>query len=253
MTQLDLAMAAEVSTRHLSCLETGRARPSEDMVLLLAANLDVPLREQNAMLEAAGFEHLFDEPSLAEGLDPVLSFALERMLAKHEPYPMFVMNRRYDILRCNHGAARMLRHLNVDPAARPNAYRLLFDPALGRPFVADWPRAGRALLSRLHREALHRPEDGSLHELVEALLAYPDVPETWRQPDFSIPNLPTYALQLDMGGQALRFLTTVTAFNAPSNVTLEELRIESWFPLDPATDAVCAAADRDLRVPSANE
>jgi len=242
MSQLDLALAAEVSTRHLSFLENGRAQPSEEMLLRLAANLDVPLREQNAMLRAAGFEDLFDEPSVDEGLDPPIAFALERMFAQHEPFPMVAMNRRYDVLRMNHGAQRMLLRFVAEPAAvtEPlNAFRFLFDPQLARPYVVDWPHAGRALLSRLHREALHRPEDEGLSALVDELLAFPDVPAHWRQPDLSIPNAATYSFGLKRGDLELRFLSTITVFSAPHNVTLEELQLESYFPLDAATEEAC--------------
>lgn len=241
MTQLDLALAADVSTRHLSFLENGRAKPSEEMVLVLAAKLDVPLREQNAFLEAAGFTPRFEEPTLEGEIDPAIAAALERMFAQHEPYPMVAMNRHYDILRHNHGFAGLLRLLvpGTDALKRErNGYRLLFDPELARPSIVGWPVAGRALLSRLHREALHRPEDTGLRELVDDLFAYDGVPSEWRQPDFGIANLPTFAFRVRHGDHVLGFLTAVTTFSAPSNVTLEELQMEAYFPLDDATDRI---------------
>ncbi|MEM1414209.1 MAG: helix-turn-helix transcriptional regulator [Myxococcota bacterium] len=237
MTQLDLALAADVSTRHLSYLENGRAKPSREMVLVLGAKLDLPLREQNAFFEAAGFAPPFPEPSVDGELDPPIAFALERMFAHHEPYPMVAMNRRYDILRHNHGFAKLIAPLGAEALSKPlNAFHMLFDPALARPLVVDWPRTARALLSRLHRESLHRPKDPSLASLLEEMLAYPDVPAEWRQPDFATASLPTFSLGLRWGGATLRLLTTVTAFSAPGNVTLEELQIEAYFPLDEATE-----------------
>ncbi len=95
------------------------------------------------------------------------------------------------------------------------------------------------MLSRLHREALHRPEDGALGELCDALLAYPGVPASWRQPDFSQPSTAAFSVRLRRGDLALSFLTAMTSFSAPQNITLEELQIESYFPLDEATDAAC--------------
>jgi MmyB-like transcription regulator ligand binding domain len=105
--------------------------------------------------------------------------------------------------------------------------------------MLDWERVARALLSRLHREALARPSDGDLAALVQALLEYPDVPESFRQPDFSQPSEPTISFRVRAGDHELAFLTTVTVFNAPQNVTLEEVRLESYFPLDDATARAC--------------
>jgi hypothetical protein len=123
--------------------------------------------------------------------------------------------------------------------ARPNLFVLLFDARLSRSFVVDWPRAAHAMVSRLHRETLAHPEDEGLSALLRALLEYPDVPEAWRQPDFSAPNDPTMTFRLKRDDLELAFLSTMTVFNAPQNVTLEELRIESWFPLDDATTRAC--------------
>lgn len=242
MSQLDLALSADVSARHVSFLETGRAQPSREMVLRLAATLDVPLRGQNELLLAAGFSSAFAEPGL-EGQPTAVHRALERMLAQHEPFPMMVLDGQYDLLRPNQGAARLFTRFLADPTAlgdRPNVYRALFDPRLVRPFVSDWERTAHALVSRLHRESLARPEDRRLSALLEGLFAYPGVPEAWRQPDFSSASEPTLALRLRRAGVELSFLTTLTVFHAPQNVTLDEVRIESYFPLDDATAAACA-------------
>lgn len=242
MSQLDLALAADVSSRHVSFLETGRAQPSREMVLRLAANLNVPFREQNAMLRAAGFEDAFEQPSIDRELEPSIAFALERMLAQHEPLPMMVLNRRYEILRMNRGAAGLAQFFVKEPSALTvpiNAFHLVFNPELVREFVVDWRRMGRIFLSRLHRESLLRPEDPSLRGLVEELLEYPDVPPEWRQPDFSAPNVATYRVRLRRNDLELCFLTTLTVFSAPHNITLEELQLESYFALDEATEAAC--------------
>ena len=242
MSQLDLAIAADVSSRHVSFLETGRAQPSREMILALASALDVPLRDQNVLLDSAGFPAAFDEPALDRGMPPAIGQAIERMLAHHEPYPMAVMTRTYDLLKTNQSGMRLLGAMVLDPSALgdlPNLMRALFDPRLARPFVVEWERTARVLLSRLHRESLARPSDEPLTSLVRGLLEYPDVPESFRQPDFTAPSEPTFALRLRRGDLELAFLTTVTAFSAPQNVTLEELRIESYFPLDDATARAC--------------
>src|SRR5262249_53026664 len=140
-SQLDLALAADVSSRHLSFLETGRAQPSREMVLRLAATLQVPLRDQNALLRAAGFADEFAEPDANGGPPPSIAGAIERMLAQHEPFPLTVLDRGYTVLRANEGGTRILSRFVLDPAALgspPNVFALLFDPRLARPFVVDW-------------------------------------------------------------------------------------------------------------------
>jgi transcriptional regulator with XRE-family HTH domain len=244
LSQLDLALAADVSSRHISFLETGRAQPSRDMILRLGATLGVPLRDQNAMLRAAGMEEEYEEPGLDGALPPVIETVLERMLAQQEPYPLVVMNRRYDILRFNRAAGLLLQRFVADPTAlgdRPlNGFHLLFDPRLLRPAIVDWELVGRTLLWRLHRELLDAPADDQIRALVEEMHAYPDVPEAWRHPDLSVSSPPVLAVRLRRDDLQLSFITTVTAFNAPQNVTLEELRIESYYPLDHESAELCA-------------
>lgn len=242
MSQLDLALAADVSARHVSFLENARAQPSREMVLRLASTLDVPLREQNSMLVEAGFAAEFPEPTLESGMSPAVAAALDRMLSQQEPFPLVVMDRSYNALRTNRAAMQLMGRFVQNPArigSTPNVLRLSFDPELSRPFIVDWERVARALLSRAHREALAHPGDGALPALVRSLFEYPDVPERFRQPDFASPSEPTLSFRLRRDGVELAFLTTVTVFNAPQNVTLEELRIESYFPLDEATARAC--------------
>jgi transcriptional regulator with XRE-family HTH domain len=248
MSQLDLALAADVSPRHLSFLETGRAKPGRDMVLRLGATLSMPLRDQNEMLRAAGFPPAFGEPSAADDLPPPIARAIDRIVAAHEPFPILLLDRHYDVLRTSLGAARVLGHFMAEPTAMParlNALAALFDPRLARPFVVDWERIAHALIARLYREALARPSDTGLGDLLRSLFEYPGVPESWRQPDFSAPNDPVLTLRLRKERLELAFLTTITAFNAPGNVTLEELRIESYFPLDEVSERACVELSRD--------
>lgn len=242
MSQLDLALAADVSARHVSFMETGRAKPSADMVLRVAAALAVPLRDRNTMLTAAGFEEMFDEPDLHAGLSPAVSHALDRMLATHEPFPMAVMDRHYNVLRTNDAATRMMQRIIAEPEALGmpiNVFRVLFDPRLARPFVRNWEKVAHGLIAALHIESLQHPNDEGLSDLLRALHEYPDVPESWRQPDPRRPAAATFTVVFERDDLHLAFLTTVTRFNAPTNITLEELRIESYFPMDDATEATC--------------
>ncbi|MCA9668635.1 MAG: helix-turn-helix transcriptional regulator [Myxococcales bacterium] len=244
LSQLDLALTADVSARHVSFLETGRARPSEEMSLRLADALGLPLRERNELLRAAGFEAAFAEPPPGAGLDGVVGRALDRMMAQHEPFPMVLMDRLYNVLRLNRGAAAMLSRVVKNPAKSQNALHALFDPEGAREFIVDWKRAAYSILSRLHREVLEHPGDTQRAELLDALLAYPDVPRDFHKPDLDAPSEPVLTFQLRRGDLSLTFLTTVTRFSAPQNVTLDELCIESYFPLDDATEAACRALER---------
>jgi transcriptional regulator with XRE-family HTH domain len=241
LSQLDLALAAGVSARHVSFLETGRAQPSREMILRLAAVLDVPLRDRNSMLQAVGLPEAFSS-AREDAMTPAVERAVSRMLARHEPYPMVVVNRSYDLIRANDGAARLLGRFLAEPVAltQPaNLCHALFDPRLARSFVVEWERVAHLMLSRLHRELLADPGEAALARLVETLLGYPGVPEAWRQPDLALPSEPAFTLRLCRDGLELGFLATVTVFSAPQNVALEELRIESYFPLDERTASAC--------------
>jgi transcriptional regulator with XRE-family HTH domain len=244
LSQLDLALAAGVSARHVSFLETGRAQPSREMILRLGAALAVPLRDQDAMLRAAGFPPAFADPGLEGGLPPAVAQALERMLAQQEPYPLVVMNRRYDLVRVNGAAMRLLPRLVEDPSALVgplNLIHLMCDPRLLRPAILEWDSVAGAVLRRVQHEALERPGDDALGELLESVLVLPGVPADWRRPDLSLVTDPVFTVRVRKGALALGFLTTLTGFSAPQQVTLEELRIESYFPLDDETARTCAA------------
>jgi transcriptional regulator with XRE-family HTH domain len=240
-SQLDLALLADVSARHISFLESGRAKPSDEMVLRLMAALDVPLRDQNEVLRAAGFEPRFAEPEL-EAISPAIDWAIERMLLQQEPYPLTLLSGDYRILRSNRAAQRLFSHFVADPArlAGPlDMFSLLFDPALARPFVVDWPGLAARMLARLHREVLHSRGDMRLSALLDRALQYADVRAEWRQPSFAAPVESTLKVWLRRGDLQIGFMTTLTAFSAPGVITLEELRIESYFPLDEQTRQTC--------------
>lgn len=242
LSQLDLALTAGISGRHVSFLETGRSAPSEEMVHLLAATLDVPLRDRNQLLRAAGFDAHYPEPALDALADPAIERAVDRMLRQQMPYPMFVMNRAYDVLRMN-PAARALYTVaaGAPPPERYNAVRVLFDPGPVRDAVGDWDDVARELLAWVQREHLHHPHDEGLRALLDAILAAPGVPKDWRRPDFARGDRAVYPVRFVTGGLQLSFFTTVLRFQAPQNVTLDELQIEGWYPLDDATEQACMA------------
>ena len=239
MSQLDLASAADVSPKHLSFLETGRAKPSREMVLRLGATLALSLRDQNALLAAAGFTETFKETAVEE-LPPMIRGALERMLAAHEPYPLVVCDGSYNLRMLNHGASTLLKTLvpKLASATTLNVLELCFDPEGLRPYFENWEQTALFLLQRLTREHLAsgRP---ALALLRSRLLAYPDLPSKLRDVDLAAALGPVLEVRFRLRDQRLGFLTTITAFSAPQDVTLEELRIESYYPLDDATARMC--------------
>lgn len=242
MSQLDLSLAAEVSARHISFLETGRSNPSVEMVFVLAQALDVPMRDTNELLRAAGFEGRYSEPSVEDLLSGPLGQAVETMLNHHEPFPMMVVDRLYNVIRTNRAGTKLFIYADVDLEAHDpgtvNVLRLLFDPA-SRGMIGDWEQTASTILRRLQREAFHRPHDRAMGELLDELLNAGDVPAGWRNHDPTAVEDPMLGVEFRMGDLALNFLTTITEFNAPQNVTLEELRIESYFPLDDQTRSLC--------------
>jgi transcriptional regulator with XRE-family HTH domain len=242
LSQLALAGEAEVSARHICFLETGRARPSREMVVLLAGVLDVPLRERNALLLAAGFAPIYGETSLdAPELGPVRA-ALDAILRQQEPFPAVVMNRRWDILRSNDAGTRFFSLL-LGPggggggATPANVLRLMFDPAGLRPHVANWEAVAEALVQRVHREAVSGVQDEATARLLAEVLAHPGVPARLRRPDLGAPLVPVVAVRFHKDGRAFNFFSTVTTLGTPQDITLQELRIECFFPADGDTEA----------------
>jgi len=245
LSQLDLGLSADVSARHISFLETGRSRPSVEMVGLLAETLDVPLRDRNEMLRSAGFSAAFPELTAIDALAGPLGVAVDAMLRHSEPYPMMVMDRLYRVSRANDAAQQILGLAGID----------LGDPVtdvLGAVFqesyqelLGNWNEFAGAILRRVQREVLHRPQDRELNALLNRLLSSEVVPDEWRQPSLDAAELPMIPLVVTVGDAQLRFLTTITAFNAPSNVALDELRIETYYPLDEVTDRFCHDVARE--------
>jgi transcriptional regulator with XRE-family HTH domain len=237
MSQLVLSTEAGVTPRHVSFVESGRANPSRDMVLTLARALDVPLRERNQMLLAAGYAPLYRETGLdADSMSRVRG-ALDRMLAHHEPYPAVVMDRHWNVLRANDAAAAMFAWLldGADPGEPPNVVRLMFTRL--RPYVANWEHTGEALIQRVHREAVGGVPDAATARLLDEVLALPDIPDAWRRPDFVAVPLPLLPVEFEKGGLGLRYFSLVTTVGTPQDVTLQEIRVESFFPADESTEA----------------
>jgi transcriptional regulator with XRE-family HTH domain len=233
LSQLDLACEAEISTRHLSFLETGRSLPSREMVLRLAEYLEVPLRERNALLVAAGYAPAFPERPLD---DPALQSArkaVDLVLAGHEPYPALAIDRHWTLVASNNAVPSLLA--GVDPSLlRPpvNALRLSLHPAGLAPRIANLAEWRSHLLARLRRQ-IEVTADPVLEKLLNELCGYPgEGVENGGAGEYAGVAVP---FQLVTGQGVLSFISTTTIFGTPVDVTLSELALESFFPADAAT------------------
>lgn len=242
LSQLALSLDAGVSARHLSFLETGRSRPSRAMIATLAEALDIPLRIRNDLLLAAGFAPLYRESSL-ELLGSVhVRRAIELILTKQEPYPAVVMDRRWNLLTANRAAELFFgRLIDLTTVAPPwNILRLMFDPHGLRPYVVDWEGTARALVGRARREALCGVVDSELQALLDEL-AEPGAPPRPSLPEAPGSELPVLPVEFEKSGVRERYFSTITTLGTPQDVTLQELRIECFFPADEATAELAAS------------
>jgi transcriptional regulator with XRE-family HTH domain len=239
VSQLRLASEAAVSARHLSFIETGRARPSREMVLHLADRLELPLRERNALLLAAGYAPAFGErPLESDDMAPVRE-ALERFLAAHEPYPAIVVDRHWNLVLANDALAFLIDGVAPELLEPPaNALRATLHPQGMAPRILNLAEWSAHLVHRLRRE-IALTGDEVLTALLAEVLAYPGVRaeppgETLAAGEIVLP------LQLEHGNRRLSFFGTVTTFGTPADVTLSELAVEAFYPADPGTAAALA-------------
>lgn len=239
ISQLDLSLDADISTRHLSCLETGRAHPSREMILRLAEALQIPLRERNVLLLAAGYAPLYRDAALdTPELEAALR-AVELLMAQLEPYPVLVLDRCWNTLRMNAGAKRFLALFpGCDSGTPHNGPRLVFHPQGLRPFIENWEFVAARIIRRVHREARDNPSDEALKRFLEELLSYPGVPNRWRMIDLDGTASPFLTIDYKWKNSTLRLFSTLTTLGTPLDVGLQELRIESFFPADEVTRLV---------------
>ncbi len=244
-TQEQLADDAEISTRHLSFLECGRSRPSREMVLLLASALELPLRDRNTLLAAAGFTPAYTTGSL-EGpeLAPVMR-AVGWLLDLHEPFGAVVVDRAWNLLRANAGARRLLELFPpTDPCAAQNLMLTLVHPGGLRPYIQGWEHLAGHLVERHIQEVAAHPQDEVRRRVLEQVLAQPGVSEVRRSAPESLAPFATVHLRGPVA--EVRLFTLLTTLGTPLDVTAEELRIESYYPADSATETLLRAlATRD--------
>jgi transcriptional regulator with XRE-family HTH domain len=230
-SQLELAGRAEISQRHLSFLEIGRASPSRDMVARLAATLDLPLRQHNALLVAAGFAPVWRESELAAPELTRVRAALGFMLAQQEPFPAVVVDRRWNLIEANRGAVRLVEFL-VGPLAadaRVNLADALVGPDILRPFLVNWAEVARYFIRSVEADAA---ADGTAETaaLFDRLLSYKGVRPLLKAAAGPAAD-PVLPMVFRKGGVSLELFTTIATLGTPQDVTLQELRIENFFPM----------------------
>jgi transcriptional regulator with XRE-family HTH domain len=241
-SQLELSSHTGFSQRHISFIESGRSSPSRQTLMDIAQALDVPLRDRNSLLLAAGYAPVYSEAPWNAAEMQGVTRALERMLRQHEPFPAVVMDRYWNVLVTNEAAPRFFNcFIDMTKRAGPrNLLHLMFDPDGMRPHVADWDQVAPALIHRIGRESVGGVKDPKTQELITALLSYPGINAEWKTPKAipTTPVLPVIPLGFSHNGATLRYFSMVTTVGTPQTIAAQELRIECLFPVDEDTEAL---------------
>jgi transcriptional regulator with XRE-family HTH domain len=244
LSQLDLSLKSEVSQRHISFLESGRAKPSREMILELATALEIPLRQQNLMLTSAGFAPIHTETDLSAPEMTSVRKALDFILCQQEPYPAIVVDRYWNLLLTNNGATRLLTTF-IEPDklqklfcidGKINLMRAVFHSQGLRPFIINWEELAMHWLNRLHREAKLSGESEQSNLLFDELMSYPNVSSLWNSSNRTAQNTLLFTINLKKNDLHWQFFTTIATLGTPYDITLQEIRIECLFPADEATE-----------------
>jgi transcriptional regulator with XRE-family HTH domain len=257
LSQLDLALDAEVSARHISFLETGRAEPSRQMLMTLSNVLDIPLRERNLLLLAAGYAPIYGETSLDDPRMTQVRAAVEVILKSNEPRSALAYDRHWNVVMANAAFVQFLTvtlgtkpegllPLRVTTPPRLNVLHLLFDPHGLRKVVVNWGAIAKSLLNEAYRR-LAWARDETLKKLIADILSYPGVPVRWREPDLEAPHDLILPMELNVDGNIARMFSTVTTVATPHDVTLQELHVEVFYPADAETELVLKTYQEQLQ------
>ena len=236
LSQLDLSLEAGVSSRHISFLETARAKPSKEMVLLLADALDIPLRDRNKLLTHAGFAEHYERTPIDQDKMQHLQYALISMLERQEPYPALVLDWDWNIVMSNQGYQRFsaqIKSMRPEFVESVNIMEMLFDPNGLRPLIRNWEEVASVTIQRLHQEKMVNPDRHT--KLLEKLFSYPGTPEDWRQINLQQQPNPMVYVDFELAGIKIKFFSTLTSFGTPIDITAQELVIEQYYPADDAT------------------
>ena len=233
---MEASLDAGVSQRHLSFIEIGRSVPSRETLISIAEALEIPYRDRNSLLLAAGYAATYEDAGWDEQELHSITKALDRMLRQHEPYPAIVLDRYWNVLQTNAAAPRFFNSF-VDLSARRqprNLLHLMFDPVGMRPFVVNWEEVARTLIQRVYRESVGRIIDEKSQALIGALLAYPGTESEWRNPQARrVPSdLPVVPIRFVKDGESLSYFSMLTTLATPKAISTQELHIETMFPMD---------------------
>lgn len=242
-SQLQLSADSRISQRHISFLESGRAQPSKALILKLGTVLDIPLRQRNVMLLAAGFAPAYQERKLSDPELAAVKRALDFMLAQQAPFPALVVDRLWNLQMAN-GPAVMLMHWLLglpDGQALPlegvNVLKLMLDPAALRPFVVNWTEVSADLLQWIQREAMSDGPGSESTALLSELVALVGPEAFTSAPNLDMRSLPFLSVTIRKDEVTLNLFTSITTMGTPHDVTVHELRIEHFFPADASTEA----------------
>lgn len=238
MSQLDLALAADVSQRHVSWLETGKSQPSRDMILRLSEAMEVPLRERNHILNSAGYTNMYSEKALDDPSMNAVTAILTDILKHHEPYPAYVLDRHWNI-KMKNSAADVLFDVIGDPnevwnsigdSGEHNIALLTVHPNGLRRFIRNFDEISGQFIRRLKKEALDSGDPESI-ERFEQLAQYVELPDE----QTASPMLPVLPIVIDLGGPVLSLCSVISTFGTAQDITTNELRVETFYPADPQT------------------
>lgn len=236
-SQLDIAVDTGISQRQISFIESGRSVPTRSTLIGIAQVLEVPLRERNALLLAAGYAPVYSDAAWNSDEMRTIGKALTRMLNQHEPYPAVVMDRYWNVVQTNAAAPRFFNCF-IDLSRRPaprNLLHLMFDPHGMRPFIANWEVLASSLLQRVRREAVGQVVDQPTRDLVAELLAYPNAPSDWKATESALPMIP---ISFVRDGAILNYFSLITTVGTPQAIAAQELRVECMYPADDETEAL---------------
>lgn len=237
LSQLDLGMLAEVSPRHISFIETGKSKPSRDMLLRLADSLNLSLHDANLLLNSGGFTAAYSNFKLDAPEMAAVREALSLMLEKQDPYPASVLDGDWNLLMVNAGQQRLAEHLELTPGpdTSSNLLELVFDPHCYRPHIANWEEVAGFLLRRLRRQMLAFSKPG--HVALFKKLMTMDPPADWQQPEGSNQEAPLLTVDIRIGPGTISMFSTLSQFGTALDVGTEEILIENYFPANEASKA----------------
>ncbi|WP_063721479.1 helix-turn-helix domain-containing protein [Rivularia sp. PCC 7116] len=242
-SQLDLALASDVSQRHISFLESGRANPSQEMILQLATVLDIPLREQNVMLTTAGFAPIYSESDLSSPEFEPIRKALDFILLSQTHSPVLIMDRYWNLIQTNPVSQRLINWL-IDSEdlhnrfyidGKINLMRLMLHSQGLKPFVSNWEEIVSHLIKRVYREAIADDNNEQPRQLYQELMTYPDIPQLWKLSNSQSWQMPLLTVNFFKAGLHLNFFSAIATLGTPQDIMLQELRIETLFPADEIT------------------